>query len=83
VIEIDRLIVDAAGIAPQQGKQFARLLESALQRQLEMGGSPSSFSAKDGVQVNIPAPGPGANVTVQGLAGQVAQAIHRGLARRA
>ncbi len=83
VIEIDRVIIEGAGIAPHQAKQFARLVESALQRQLEKSGAPSSFTAKDGIQVKIPDPGTGANASIRSLATNVAQAIHHGMTRKA
>jgi hypothetical protein len=83
VIEIDRLIIAGAAIAPHQAKQFARLVESALQRQLDKSAAPASISAKDGVQVNIPAPGTGANANIRSLATNVAQAIHHGMTRKA
>jgi hypothetical protein len=83
VIEIDRLIIEGAAIAPHQAKQFARLVESALQQQLEKGVTPSSFSAKNGIQVKIPDPSTGANVNIRNLATNVAQAIHHGMTRKA
>ena len=83
VIEIDRLILEGSAIAPHQAEQFARLVESALQGQLEKGAAPPPFSAKDGIQVNIPAAAGGANASLRSMAINVARAIHQGMSRKA
>jgi hypothetical protein len=82
-VEIEKLVVDAAGIAPMQGEQFRALVEQALQQRLKSHGAPSSVAARENVTVEAPNPAAQREAGGARLAGQVAQAIHRSLTRKA
>jgi len=81
-VEIDKLVVDAAGIAPMQGEQFRALVEQALRQCLQNHGAPSAVVAKENVGVAVPEFREHGRNGGARLAGQVAQAIHQGLTRK-
>ena len=80
LVEIDRLVVDAGGIAPLQGERFRELVAQALQQRLQTQGTPETVAARESVTVSLGAPEQSRGTR---LAKHVAQAIHQGLTRKA
>ena len=83
VVEIDKLVVDAAGIAPMHGEQFRALVEQVLEQRLENYGVPSRVAAKENVSIAVPEVRTDGNAYGMRLARHVGQAIHQSLTRRA
>jgi hypothetical protein len=82
-VEIDKLVVDAASVAPLHGEQFRSLVEQALQQRLKNHGAPSPVAARESVSVSLPPVGAHEHAGGVLLARQVAQAIHHSLTRKA
>jgi hypothetical protein len=81
-VEIDNLVVDAAGIAPMHGEQFRTLVEQTLQQRLNNHGAPSAVAAKESVNVAVPKLEERRHAGGVRLARHVAQAIHQSLMRK-
>jgi hypothetical protein len=82
-IEIDELVVDASAISPMRGDQFKAMVERALQLRLAGAGDQLSFAAKEAITISIPPGSPQSTSSGIRFAGNVAQAIHQGMTRRA
>lgn len=82
-VEIDRLVVDAADIAPLGGERFRALVEQALQQRLQSHGAPAAFAVRESITVALTEPGAHEHTGGARLAGHVAQAIQQGLMRKA
>ena len=82
-VEIERLAVDAAGIAPLEGERFRVLVEQALQQRLERQGAPSAVLGRESVTIPLPEPATHEHTGGARTAGSVAQAIHQSLTRKA
>jgi hypothetical protein len=82
-VEIERLVVDAAGIAPLPSERFRVLVEQALQQRLERHGAPSAVLGRESVTIPLPEPATHEHTGGARLAGSVAQAIHQSLTRKA
>ncbi len=82
-VEIEKLVVDAASIAPLHGEQFRSLVEQALQQRLKNHGAPSPVAARESVIVSLPPVGAHEHAGGVQLATHVAQAIHHTLTRKA
>ncbi len=82
-VEIEKLVVDAASIAPLHGEQFRSLVEQALQQRLKNHGVPSPVTPRETVSVSLPPVGAHEHAGGVQLARHVAQAIHHSLTRKA
>jgi hypothetical protein len=82
-VEIDKLVVEGASIAPLHGEQFRLLVEQALQQRLKNHAVPSPVAARESVSVSVPPVGAHEHAGGVQLARHVAQAIHHSLTRKA
>ncbi|HEX8096683.1 MAG TPA: hypothetical protein VF538_09945 [Pyrinomonadaceae bacterium] len=78
-VDIERLVLDGDAVGPNNGQQFARMTEAALQRLFEQSGLPSGMAGGDATQVVAPDVSLHLHMSVEQKGRAVALAIYRAL----